>query len=158
MWLDVKRQIVIDVPRDLVWEYLSDFGRHTEWAQPEHKLRIEPPSELRAGVTFTSIGTELMHDWRNTATITEVVPGKRLEFVASHDTSAWRNFFELTDAGTATRVTKGEKFVSASFPMIVLVALLMPWLIWETGKVFSADLTRIRAQLEKRGVAKRASS
>lgn len=153
VWLDVQREIVIDVPRERVWEYLSDFGRHTEWAQPEHNLRIEPPSELREGATFTSIGTELMHDWSNTATITEVVPGTRLAFVAVHDTSAWQNFFELTDAGTGTRVTKGEKFVSARFPMIVLVALLMPWLIWETRKVFSADLARMKAQLEKRALA-----
>lgn len=148
MWLDVKRQIVIDVPREQAWAYLCDFGRHVEWAQPEHKLRIEPPSELRTGATFTSIGTELMRDWQNAATITDFVPGERLEFVASHDTSSWRNYFELAEEGAQTRVTKGETFVSAGFPMIVLVALLMPWLIWETGKVFSADLVRIKARLE----------
>lgn len=148
MWLDVRRDLVINVPRQQVWEYLADFRRHPEWSQPEHKLRIEPPSELRAGATFTSIGKELGHEWRNTVTITAVTPGERLEFVASHDTSAWRNFFELSDSGNGTRVTKGEKFVSAQFPMIVLVAVLMPWLSWETGRVFTADLTRIKARLE----------
>jgi hypothetical protein len=44
--LDVRRDIVIDVPRWQVWEYLADFQRQTEWSQPEHKPRIEPPSEL----------------------------------------------------------------------------------------------------------------
>jgi uncharacterized protein YndB with AHSA1/START domain len=150
VWLDVKRDVVIDAPREQVWQYLADFRRHTEWSQPEHELRIEPPTELRAGATFTSIGKELGREWRNTVTITALVPGERLEFVASHDTTAWRNLFEPSDAGDGTRVTKGEKFVSARFPMIVLVAVLMPWLWWETGRVFTADLARIKARLELR--------
>ena len=149
MFLDVRRDAVIDVPRERVWEYLADFRRHTEWSQPEHQLRIVPPSELRAGATFTSIGKELLREWHNTATITDVVPGKRLEFVAQHDGSAWRNFFELSDAGGGTRVTKGETFVSATFPMILLVALMSPWVTWETGRVFAADLARIKAKLER---------
>jgi len=139
----VRRDIVIDAPRARVWEYLIDFARHTEWSEPEHHLRIEPPSEVREGATFTSIGNELFHDWRNTVTITQVVPGERLEFVAGHDTTAWRNFFELADATGGTRVTKGERYVSAGFPMILLVAVLSPWLQWESGRVFSADLARI---------------
>ncbi len=149
MFLDVRSDIVIDAPRERVWEYLADFGRHTEWSQPEHHLRIQPPSELRPGATFTSIGNELTHDWHNTATITAVVPGERLEFVASHDGSSWRNFFELSDSGSGTRVTKGENFVSARFPMIVLVAVLSPWLTWESKRVFAADLARIKARLER---------
>src|SRR5881397_3676483 len=108
MFLDVRRDVVIDAPRQRVWDYLADFGRHTEWSQPEHELRIEPPRELRAGATFTSIGKELLREWRNSATITAVVPGERLEFVSEHDTTAWRNFFELSDAGRGTSVTKGE--------------------------------------------------
>ncbi len=150
MFLDVRRDIVIDVPRQRVWEYVSDFARHTEWTQPEHRLRIEPPRELRAGATFTSIGYELGRDWHNTVTITEVTPGERLEFVAGHDTTAWRNFFEVSDAGAGTRLTKGERYVSAGFPMILLVAVLSPWLQWETGRVFSADLARIKVRLERR--------
>jgi uncharacterized protein YndB with AHSA1/START domain len=152
MFLDVRRDILIDAPRQRVWDYLADFERHTEWSQPEHQLRIVPPTELRPGATFTSIGTELGHEWHNTVTITDVVPGERLEFVASHDGSDWRNFFELSDAGEGTRVTKGERFMSARFPMIVLVAVLSPWLQWESGRVFTLDLARIKARLETSAV------
>ena len=150
MWLDVRREVIVGVPRERVWAYIADFQRHTEWSQPEHQLRIEPPHELRAGATFTSIGKELGREWRNTVTVGAVTPGERLEFVASHDTSAWQNYFELSDAPNGTRVIKGERFVNAGFPMIMLVALLMPWLIWETGRVFTADLGRIKERLESK--------
>jgi len=149
VFLDVKRDIVINAPRQRVWDYVSDFARHTEWALPEHRLRIEPPRELRVGATFTSIGYELMRDWHNTVTITDVVPGQRLEFVAGHDTTAWRNFFELSDTGSATRLTKGERYMSAGFPMILVVAALSPWLQWETKRVFASDLARIKARVER---------
>ena len=149
MFLDVKRDIVIDAPRQRVWDYVSDFARHTEWSEPAHRLRIEPPTELRVGATFRSTGFELMRDWHNTSTITDVVPGRRLEFVAGHDTTAWRNFFELSDAGAATRLTKGERYMSAGFPMILVVAVLSPWLQWETKRVFANDLARIKARVER---------
>ena len=148
MRLDVRREIVIGVPRQAVWDYLVDFGRHTEWSEPAQNLRIEPPNEVRVGATFTSVGRELMHDWHNIATITEVTSGERLEFVAEHDGSAWRNYFEMTDATGGTRLVKGERFVSAKFPMSVVAAVLSPWLNSETRRVFELDLKRIKARLE----------
>jgi uncharacterized protein YndB with AHSA1/START domain len=149
MQLDVRREIVIGVPRQAVWEYVADFRRHTEWSEPAQKLRIEPPSEVRVGATFKSVGRELAHDWHNVATITEVIPGERMEFVAEHDGSAWRNYFEIaSDVTGGTRLVKGERFVSARFPMNILVTLLSPWLNAETRRIFELDLKRIKARLE----------
>ena len=148
MRLDVRREIVIGVPRQAVWDYLADFRRHTDWSEPAQHLRIEPPSEVRVGATFKSVGRELARDWHNVATITEVLPGERLEFVAEHDGSAWRNYFELADAKGGTLLVKGERFVSATFPMSILVTLLSPWLNAETRRIFELDLKRIKARLE----------
>ena len=149
MRLDVRREIVIGVPRQAVWDYLADFKRHTEWSEPAQNLRIEPPGEVRVGATFKSVGRELAHDWHNVATITEVIPGERLEFVAEHDGSAWRNYFEIAaDAKGGTLLVKGERFVSATFPMNIVVSLLSPWLNAETRRIFELDLKRIKARLE----------
>jgi len=149
MWLDVGRDIVINAPRQRVWDYISDFRRHTEWSYPEHHLQIEPPREVRVGATFTSSGKELGHVWHNTVTITELVPGERLEFVSEHDGTAWRNVFALTDARNGTRLTKREEYVSARFPMRLLVMLLSPLLTRDAGRIHDSDLARIKTRLER---------
>ena len=65
------------------------------------------------------------------------------------DTDMDSDVDDVADAGAGTRVTKGESVVSGRFPMIVVVALLAPWLTWETKRVFALDLARIKARLER---------
>jgi len=150
MTFQIARETTIDAPRDRVWAYLSDFARHTEWADPKHELRITPPSEVRAGATFSSIGKDMGRDAKNTVTITEVVPGERITYVAKMDNgSEWRNVLELADTGSGTRVTKGESWVRGVFPFNVLIAILGPLMRNEVAKLHDADLARIKANVER---------
>ena len=152
MGLNIAREITVDAPRERVWSYLTDFGRHTEWADPKNVLRIQPPREVRAGATFSSIGKDMGRDSKNAVTITEVVPGERIAYVATQDNgSVWRNAFELADADGGTRVRKRTTFTKGPFPFSVLVALLGPLLASEGAKITSGDLARIKARLEQRG-------
>jgi uncharacterized protein YndB with AHSA1/START domain len=152
--LDIAQQTTIDAPRDSVWAYLADFGRHPEWARPEDQLRIQPPTEVRAGATFTSVGKDMGRDSKNEVTITEVVPGERIVYVAEMDKgTVWRNAFELEQVGGRTRVTKRETLVSARFPFNVILAILSSLMRGELTKMHAADLARIKARLEQRAVA-----
>ncbi len=150
MGLDIAQQTTIDAPRDRVWAYLADFGRHPEWSRPKDQLRIQPPTEVRAGATFSSIGKDMGRDSKNAVTITEVIPGERIVYVAKQDDGTeWRNAFELEHVGARTRVTKRETLVSARFPMSVLIAILTPLLKVEAAKMHASDLARIKARLEQ---------
>lgn len=154
MGLDVAEQTTIDAPADRIWAYLADFGRHPEWARPKDELRIQPPTEVRVGATFSSVGKDMGRDVRNAVTITEVVPGERIVYVAEMDKgTVWRNTFELERVGERTRVTKRETLVSAGFPFNVLLALLSPLLRREVAKMHASDLARIKARIEQRVVA-----
>ena len=153
MGFQIAQDATIDSPRERVWAYLADFARHTEWSEPKHQLRIQPPNEVRAGATFSSIGKDMGRDSKNSVTITEVIPGERIVYVASQDDgTVWRNAIELADAGQGTRVTKREALVSARFPMNVLTAILLPLFRREAARMHAADLSRIKARLEQ-GVA-----
>jgi uncharacterized protein YndB with AHSA1/START domain len=154
MGLDIAEQTMIDAPADRVWAYLADFGRHPEWARPKDELRIQPPTEVRVGATFSSVGKDMGRDAKNAVTITEVVPGERIVYVATMDQgTVWRNAFELEQVGGRTRVTKRETLVSARFPWNVLTAILAPLMKGEAAKMHASDLARIKARLEQRVVA-----
>lgn len=43
MAFQVTQDATVDPPRERVWAYLADFARHTEWSEPKHQLRIQPP-------------------------------------------------------------------------------------------------------------------
>jgi len=152
MTFETAAETTINAPRDRIWAYLTDFARHTEWADPKHGLRIQPPSEVRLGATFSSIGKDMGRDERNAVTITEVVPGKRIVYDANMVDKGveWRNVLELADAGAETRVTKREAWVRGKFPYNVLIAIAGPLLRSEVTKMNAADLERIKARLEQR--------
>jgi len=154
MGLDIAQHTTIDAPRDRVWAYLADFGRHPEWARPEDQLRIQPPAEVRAGATFSSVGKDMGRDSKNAVTITGVVPGERIVYVAKMDKgTVWRNAFELEHVGERTRVTKRETLLSAPFPFNVVIAILSRLMKGELTKMHASDLARIKARLERRVVA-----
>lgn len=152
MGFETSAETIIDAPRDLVWAYLTDFARHTEWADPKHMLRIQPPSDVRTGATFTSIGKDMGRDERNVVTITEIIPGHRIVYDANMVDKGveWRNVLELADAGSRTRVIKREAWVRGKFPYSAIVTLLAPLLRIEAAKINGADLARIKTVLERR--------
>lgn len=152
MAFETSAEITIDAPRERVWTYLTDFGRHTEWADPKHELRIQPPREVRAGASFTSVGKDMGRDERNVVTISEIVPGRRIVYDANMVDKGveWRNILELADVGSGTRVTKREAWIRGKFPYRALITLLGPVLKMEAAKLNGADLARMKTALEQR--------
>jgi uncharacterized protein YndB with AHSA1/START domain len=93
-------------------------------------------------------------DSKNAITITEVVPGERIVYVATMDKgTVWRNTFALERVGGRTRVTKRETLVSAPFPFNVVIAILSLVMKGELTKMHASDLARIKARLEQRVIA-----
>jgi uncharacterized protein YndB with AHSA1/START domain len=140
----------INAPSDRVFAYLSDFGRHQEWAEPKHEQRIQPPAQSRPGATFTSVGKDMGGPARNSVTIRELVPGERIVYVAEQDDgTTWRNTITLAPVATGTRVTKGVELLAAKrFPKNVIIAILAPFMKGEVAKLYAGDLARIKSRLE----------
>ena len=149
MALDVTREITIAAPREQVWAYLIDFPRHPEWSTPSHNLRISPPAQVRAGATFSSIGRDEGRDAQNEVTITELVPARRIAFNATMDVGTeWRNAYELSDAGSGTRVTKDVGLIRGPFLRSLLLRILAPLIKGEEVKVLDGDLARLKERVE----------
>jgi uncharacterized protein YndB with AHSA1/START domain len=151
MGLTATADTTINESSDRVFAYLSDFGRHQEWADPKHEQRIQPPAQSRPGATFTSMGKDMGSMARNSVTIRELVPDERIVYIAEQDDgTTWRNTITLAPTTTGTRVTKGVELLAAKrFPKNVLLAILGPLLKGEISKLYAGDLARIKVRLEQ---------
>ncbi len=47
-----ERSITINAPRELVYQYISDFRRHTEWNYQVQEIDLEPGKQIEAGTRF----------------------------------------------------------------------------------------------------------
>lgn len=152
-----ERSITIAATPHDVFVYLVDFGRHLEWATPAHNLRLTPPSEVRAGATYTSVGKDMGRDSVNQVTITEVVPDRRLAYDAVMDNGQrWHNEIDIAPEGSGTRVTK--RAISTQLPLFlgILGWILGPVLRAEGRKIVDGDLDRIAKRMERGRVQSRA--
>ena len=145
-----EREITIDAPRERVYAYLTDFARHPEWAEPKHHLRLQPPSAVKVGATFTSVGKDFGRDSHNRVTITEVVPNERLVFEADQDDGTlWRNTYRLHDGPTGgTRLSKEVRSLRLPLAHRVLFTLLAPIVNAEAAGTYARDLQRIKTRIE----------
>ena len=142
-----EQQMVINAPAEKVFSYLADLTRHSEWAQPGHRLEIEKTSggPIGQGTVFRSVGHQFGRN-EDTVTITEYVPNQRIVYESAGNAGLMRHTFELTPAEGGVQVTKGFEAVQAKFPfslfLPIVSALVLPGAL-------NGDLQRIKAKLEE---------
>ena len=97
----VKREIVLDAPRDEVWEALTDPERLEDWFANDVELDLRPGG----GAHFRWSNGEERH-----ATVVEVEPGERLVFEWDGSDMEERGEVEFTldEDPDGTRVTVVE--------------------------------------------------
>lgn len=93
----VRREIVLDAPREEVWEALTDPERLEDWFANDVELDLRPGG----GATFRWSNGEERH-----AVVTEVDPEERLAF--EWDDEEGEVEFTLEDDLDGTRVTVVE--------------------------------------------------
>ena len=94
-----EASIVIDVPRERVYEYVSDLTRHHEWAA--NTIRLE-----RDGDGFRSYGRQLRHENRNILTIVERKAPTRFAFESLGREGRFRHVFDIEGAAGKSRLTE----------------------------------------------------
>jgi uncharacterized membrane protein len=138
-----SKETTINAPAEKVFNYVSDFPRHSEWAQNNLEVTASSPGPTAAGSTFNTVGHALGAQ-RESQTVTEYEPGKRFTFESKGALGITRNSFDLAPAGTGTRVTKSLEFVKPSF-LARVVSLKVGH---DAPKALEEDLRRIKQKLE----------
>ena len=131
--------IEIDLPRERVFEYVSDLTRHHEWAA--NTIRVE-----RAGDGFRSWGRQLGHENRNILSIVASVPPTRFAFESTGREGRFRHVFEVEGAAGKSRLTKRFVVLHAVLPL----RIFSPFFAIAGRRNMRGDVRRIKARLEGR--------
>jgi len=145
--MPVEKQITINAPAEKVFSYLADLTRHSEWAQPGHRLEIEKTSDgpVGQGTVFRSVGHQFGRN-EDTVTITEYVPNQRIVYESAGNAGLMRHTFELAPAEGGVQVTKGFEAVQAKFPFSLFLPIVSAFVL---PGALNGDLQRIKAKLEE---------
>ncbi|MGN6243816.1 MAG: SRPBCC family protein [Motilibacteraceae bacterium] len=115
----------IDRNPDVVFDYLADVSRHSEWSPKPFRVEgVTGP--VRAGDTFVSVGSipgDKNH--RNAVTVTECSPPRRLVLTSTEESEHFVNTFELEALGPGTRLTRIVDAPRPKFPLSVVFPLVM---------------------------------
>ena len=136
-------KISIQAPAGRVFDYVSDFTRHGEWAG--HGLEVTKSSDgpVAVGTTFSTTAKQFGTQ-REQSTITEITPGKTFAWDSKGALGRVHHWFSLSDDGGSTTLTKGGEIVEPTF-----LAKITSWKISkDMPKGFHSDLANIKAHLE----------
>jgi uncharacterized protein YndB with AHSA1/START domain len=95
----IRREIVLDAPREEVWKALTDPERLRDWFANDVELDLRPGG----GARFRWSNGEERH-----ATVTEIEPGEKLAFEWDDDGEVVFTLTEDDDRGTRLVVTETE--------------------------------------------------
>jgi uncharacterized protein YndB with AHSA1/START domain len=139
---------LLNAPRALVWEVITDPTQITHWFGPEGFRTTTHSFDLRVGGSwrFTMHGPDGV-DYFNKQVFREVVPGERLVYyhtggLENEDEGGFAASIVLADEGKKTRITLNSTFPNAE----VLRQMTEQYGVVEGGK---QHLARLAAYLEK---------
>jgi len=137
-----EERITIGAPAGAVYDYVSDFSRHGEWAANGLTVTKDGDGPVAMGSTFSTtakqFGTQREH-----STITELSPGTAFGWESKGALGLVRHRFDLV-GDTSTQVTKSAEFVQPSF-----LAKVTGWrLAKDVPAGLRSDLAKIKAHLE----------
>jgi len=134
--------IHIEASPETVYDYVSDIGRHPEWAK--QKLVMRPLGDGR----FESHMTMGPLKARAVIHVDVAERPTRFAYVADDDVSGpHRWHFDITPEGTGSRVSFGLERMHETFPFTLVQPILLFPLIGHPG--MRAGLAQIKARVEK---------
>ena len=139
-----RSRIFIAAPPEIVFDYLADLRKHSEWAQ--HRLSIEPKDGAsEVGATFTSAGHQMGLTTKNVLVVTEHVRPARFAFEAEGKEGHFRHAFDIDPSGEGAQVTKTFEVLRAG----ALAKVGLPVFAFIGPRNMRKDLQRIKARLEQ---------
>jgi uncharacterized membrane protein len=138
-----EQQITIQVPTLTVFDYVSDFTRHGDWAGHGLEVTRDGDGQVQVGSTFSTVakqfGTQREH-----STITELQPNSTFGWDSRGSLGVVHHRFSIADAEGGSSVTKSAELTEPSF-----LAKMMGWkLSKDIPADLHSDLEKIKAHLE----------
>jgi len=138
-----EAQTKISAPTQTVFDYVSDFTKHGEWAGHGLQVTKDSDSPIAIGSTFSTVakqfGTQREH-----STVTELEPGRVFGWDSKGALGTVHHRFTVAAADGGTTLTKSAEFLDRSF-----LAKVTSWKISrDVPAGLESDVKKIRARLE----------
>ena len=118
----LQAEVDINAPVSRVWGLVSDLSRMPQWSPQCRMMKLLGP--LRPGTRTITLNRRNMLFWPTTATITEVIPERKIAFRIPINTSVWSYELEATATGTRLVETRhAENGVRAVSTAVTKAAL-----------------------------------
>ena len=118
----LQAEVDINAPVSRVWGLVSDLSRMPQWSPQCRMMKLLGP--LRPGTRTINLNRRNMLFWPTTATITEVIPERKIAFRIPINTSVWSYELEATVTGTRLVETRhAENGVRAVSTAVTKAAL-----------------------------------
>lgn len=138
-----EQQITIRASVQTVFDYVSDFTRHGEWAGHGLEVTQDGDGPVRVGSTFSTVakqfGTQREH-----STITELEPNSTFGWDSRGALGMAHHRFTIAEAEGGSSLSKSAELTEPSF-----LAKMMGWkLSKDIPADLHSDLEKIKARLE----------
>jgi uncharacterized protein YndB with AHSA1/START domain len=145
MAVDVRTEIVIDLPRDRVAGYAIDPSHAPEWYANIASVEWETPGPLGVGSRLAFVARFLGRRLAYTYEVVDLVPGERLTMRTAEGPFPMETTYTFADHGTAaTRMTLRNRGEPKGFP-----ALGAPLVAAAMRRAGTKDLAALKALLER---------
>jgi uncharacterized membrane protein len=138
-----EERITVNAPADKVFEYVSDFTRHSEWSGHRLEAKQEGVGAVSVGTVFATTAHQFGTQ-REKSTITEMTRGAMFAWESTGALGRVRHWFAMREEGGGTELTKGIDLLKPTF-----LAKMFSWRFNKEGpRNLRADLEKIRAAVE----------
>lgn len=144
-----SHHVLVHVPRQTAFDYVSDLTRHPEWSDGELRVEEITPGPIAVGKEYVSRGdASIQKDRRNTVRVSLYEPPHLFGLIA-HDPGFGDilHIFTFSEENDAVRIVR-----SMSVNLHPVLALLFRILIYPLVGKPSMDksMTLLKTQLEKK--------
>jgi uncharacterized protein YndB with AHSA1/START domain len=139
----ISVETTINASPEAVFAYVADVAKHPEWGQHQNAAIKRGDDTVGVGTIYDTINHQF-GEQKETVTVTDYVPGKLFGFDGLGVLGVAHHSFELTPAGSGTKLTKTMQVTKPKF----LARLSAPMIALQQPKALREDLRRIKAHLE----------
>lgn len=141
--VDVRTEIVIDRPVDVVAAYAGDPSNVTEWYVNIESVEWQTPPPAALGSRMTFVARFLGRRLEYTYEVVELDPGRRLVMRTAQGPFPMETTYTWASAGTGTRMTLGNRGEPTGFSNV-----LAPFMSTAVKRSTVKDLARLKTILE----------
>ena len=139
-----SNSVHIDAPPEAIFDYVSDFTRHPEWAHEKIEIESVEGTGPGAGARYQTI-VHFMGTVPGEINVVESEPPRRLVYKCGDKASRYRWTFELQPEGSGTKVMHSFERLKEAKWFMPIQPVLYPIL----GKKMAAGgLANIKAKVE----------